>query len=64
MQQQEGIFDVSQITKFNKQDKKMTKSRITVAFHLLKAIKEDKLGTIDFEWVHMFEDSILGEDVY
>ena len=58
------MFDVSRITKFSKAEKKVTKARITVAFHLLKAIKEDRLGVIDFEWVHMFENSILGEATY
>ena len=42
----------------------MTKARISIAFHLLKTIREDKLNTIDFEWVKMFENSILGEDTY
>ena len=44
--------------------KKVLKNRHAIAFALLKAIKEDKLSTIDFEWVHAFEGSILEEDTY
>ena len=35
-----------------------------MVFHLLKAIREDNLSKIDFEWVKVFENSILGDDAY
>ena len=42
----------------------MTKARITIAFHLLKTIREGKLNAIDFDWVKTFENSILDEETY
>ena len=60
----EPIVDPTLTLKEIKQQKRLTKVRIQTVFNLLKIIKEDKLGTMDFDWAKNLQGSLLNQQEF